>query len=158
MNKLSLLALAASFVIGEETFGSGTTPCGAKRSPNLPDPQPGTCVDVGKCCELTWPPPLTAKVSCDSSVPGSCYGCNAPGCCCQAGTMVLTHDGKTGAASCCSYFLKDGTMCNTYNPDGTPNCGEEAFLCKTMSNADCDKCGARCTEFYDNKTATQFLI
>ena len=137
-------SLLAGVIMAE---GFETTPCGSKRSPNLPDPQPGTCVDVGKCCKWTWPPPLTAKVSCDSSVPGGCYGCEAPSCCCQAGLMCLNTTGGTSVASCCSYFMPSGLMCDKYKSDGTPDCGGGEKLCKTISNADCDKCGARCIEF-----------
>ena len=41
--------------------------CGDKRPGGLPDPGEGTCNDVGKCCEWTWPPMLTGINSCDSS-------------------------------------------------------------------------------------------
>ena len=33
--------------------------CGDKRPGSLPDPGPGTCNDDGKCCDWTWPPPLS---------------------------------------------------------------------------------------------------
>ena len=144
MNKLVLLALAATLTLGEETpFSSVTDPtCPGRKTP-------GSCTDVGKCCDWTWPPPLTNKVSCDSTIPGSCINCKPPGCCCQAGLMCLTPEGGIAVASCCSYFLKSGLICNKFKDDGTPDCGEEVFLCKTISNADCDKCGARCIEFVD---------
>ena len=86
--------------------------CGDKRPGGLPDPGEGTCNDVGKCCDWTWPPMFTGINSCDSSQPGSCYGCEAPHCCCQSGMMVLTPDGGIHVASCCDYFYEDGTICD----------------------------------------------
>ena len=86
--------------------------CGEKRRDTLPDPGPGTCNDVAKCCDWTWPPPLTAVVSCDSTVPGSCYNCKAPDCCCQSGGMMIGRDGKIHVSSCCDYFYSDGTICD----------------------------------------------
>ena len=38
--------------------------CGDKRPGTLPD-YPGSCTDIGKCCDWTWPPPLTNVLSCD---------------------------------------------------------------------------------------------
>ena len=101
MQRLAL-ALLATVVVAE-------TPCGHKRPDTLPDPEPGTCTDVGKCCDWTWPPPLTKIDSCDPTKKDEgCFGCKPPGCCCQGGLMVLTESGSTNVTSCCDYFYSDG--------------------------------------------------
>ncbi len=62
--------------------------------------------------------------------------------------MVLTpDDGDIHVASCCDYFFPDGTLCNDMPENCTP---KGAKLCKGIGKADCDKCGARCVEFYDD--------
>ena len=126
---------------------SNANGCGDLRPSTLPDPGPGTCNDVGKCCDWTWPPAFTSVVSCDTTIPGSCYGCKAPSCCCEAGLMVLTDKGDIHVASCCDYFYADGTICN----DMPENCTPKAKLCKEFGKADCDLCGARCITFFDDE-------
>ena len=51
--------------------------------------------------------------------------------------------------SCCDLFYPDGTICN----DAPENCGKDAKICKAFGKADCDKCGARCIEFYDTESS-----
>ena len=131
----------ALLVIGVNANG-----CGDKRPGGLPDPGPGTCNDVGKCCDWTWPPALTSVISCADS------GCVPPSCCSQAGMMVLTPDGDIHVASCCDYFYEDGTLC----VDMPEKCQPKAKLCKSIGKADCDKCGARCIEFLDDPKSTLF--
>lgn len=144
--KCLFLSLAVFFTIVECLDADWTNPCGENRSSLLPDPGPGTCNDVDKCCDWTWPPPLTANVSCET---GACASCQPPDCCCNAGMMVLTIDGGVGVASCCDYFLSDnGTMCTRFNSNGTQNCGPDAALCKAFGQADCDQCAARCIEWF----------
>ena len=61
--------------------------------------------------------------------------------------MVLKPDGGIHVASCCDYFYEDGTICD----DMPENCQKQkAKLCKSISHADCDKCGARCIEFKED--------
>ena len=121
--------------------------------------RPGTCWDENKCCDWTWPPATTNKISCDGNVPDSgCKNCKAPDCCCDSGVMMLTPEGKIHVASCCDYFYPDGTMCTKWKDDGTLDCGDDVKLCKTFGDADCDKCGNRCIEFWDTTKAVDFLM
>mmetsp|Transcript_36139 Transcript_36139/g.64318 ORF Transcript_36139/g.64318 Transcript_36139/m.64318 type:complete len:165 (+) Transcript_36139:60-554(+) len=144
-------AVLSVSVIAEYVELRNATPCGSKRSPYLPDPGPGTCVDVGKCCNWTWPPALTTTLSCvDDGKPGPCFKCKPPNCCCESGTMVVTQTGAVDVASCCDLFFPvNGTMCSNYFSNGTANCGPSVKLCKAFGKADCDKCANFCSEFYD---------
>ena len=83
--------------------------CGTSRPGGLPDPGPGTCLDIGKCCDWTWPPMLTGTVSCDTtSKTDGCFGCEPPSCCCEAGTLTIKTDGTQGVGSCCDCYYTEG--------------------------------------------------
>merc|ERR1740117_389362 len=155
---VALMAVAAANASEFLTFEEDGNACGDKRPGGLPDPAPGTCNDIGKCCDWTWPPMLTGTISCDATDPGSCYGCEAPSCCCQAGTLVLNIEDKIAPASCCDCFFTSGPnkgkICEEYPPT---KCGDNIAQCKTFGDADCDKCGNYCIEFDDKPCAFQFV-
>ena len=105
---LYLLLLAVLSSCSTE-FSTEENSCGTSRPSGLPDPGAGTCNDVGKCCEWTWPPMLTGTVSCDTTTKDNgCYGCEPPSCCCAAGTLTLKASGGQGVGSCCDCYYTEG--------------------------------------------------